>query len=460
MKKFGALLSVMVILAACGIAVADTDTTYQENSFSVWSTTNGRSIVNDVAADGGQAVKLTKNNTGTLTVTSEISTNLKIRVKGNNCNGWPTMRVTMNGVILATKTINNSAYAVHAFDINVPAGTQELKIGFLNQFDSWFIVQLVCSRTLWIDSVTFTVQDAPTTTSEIPTTTTTTPTTTVTPPPVGSDYVAMGDSYSAGWGAVRSPSGVDPTASYDGSDCGRSNNSAQYGVASAQTLNLINVACSQSVVSHITTTSQFGQPPQMERITENTKLITMTTGGNDTSLMYILEVCVKIFNCVRADWFGNNYLTQMDQKIRGLQAKIDGMLKKILLKKPDVIIRIAGYPYMLPPSGEPKGTCSSWLTSGEQATFAKGVVDTNNAIKRAVDGVKLTNPTANVAYVDPLALNSPFMARDGDGQMRHGCSTSPNRYMVGTEIALANGGWHPTNIGQDYYKQIYLASLS
>lgn len=274
------------------------------------------------------------------------------------------------------------------------------------------------------------------------------------PPPTDSIYVAMGDSYSAGGGADRTPSNlkIDVSAYDTTTKCWRSKNAAQYLLTKAFDLTLIDASCGGAIVDNLTTTSQEDAPPQVTKLTPNTKLVTMTIGGNDTALLYAL-------NCIQTSDCSNNVVmtTLIDLRITGLGTSLDKLYTDIIKKAPDAKIRHAGYPHILSPPGEATGSCSEWLTDKEAEVFNTLLIRTNTAIKSAVQ--KFASESGKDAkYVDPLATNSPFMQRDDGTQALNGCSNSAKRYMNGPKDG-AEGGWHPNIYGQQHYYELYKASL-
>ncbi|WP_432876179.1 SGNH/GDSL hydrolase family protein [Kribbella sp. CA-245084] len=87
----------------------------------------------------------------------------------------------------------------------------------------------------------------------------------------GSRYVALGSSFAAGPGI--SPI-VHPPA-------GRSGNNYAHLVAAELGLELTDVSYSGATTAHLLDTAQDDAPPQLEAVTPETALVTITVGGND-----------------------------------------------------------------------------------------------------------------------------------------------------------------------------------
>ena len=106
-----------------------------------------------------------------------------------------------------------------------------------------------------------------------------------TPPP--RPYVAMGDSFSAG-------EGVPPYETISGLDgCHRSFDSYSRRLAAGFPLLQPNyVACSGALVQDLYL-GRYGEAPQFDALADDTKVITLTIGGNDAGFPDILGHCVS-----------------------------------------------------------------------------------------------------------------------------------------------------------------------
>ena len=107
----------------------------------------------------------------------------------------------------------------------------------------------------------------------------------------GERYVALGDSYAAGLGLT----GTDTAA--NGGACGRSTSNYPHQVAAALDLVLTDVTCSGAVVSDLAGSQQAGGtavPPQFDALTADTRLVTLTIGGNDLGFSAIAQYCASL----------------------------------------------------------------------------------------------------------------------------------------------------------------------
>ncbi|AUI59376.1 SGNH/GDSL hydrolase family protein [Amycolatopsis sp. BJA-103] len=87
-------------------------------------------------------------------------------------------------------------------------------------------------------------------------------------------YVAMGSSFAAG-------PGIPPQRPGTPAACGRSTKNYASLVAEERGFALTDVTCSGATTANILTAGQAGQPPQIEAVTPDTRLVTVTIGGND-----------------------------------------------------------------------------------------------------------------------------------------------------------------------------------
>lgn len=100
-------------------------------------------------------------------------------------------------------------------------------------------------------------------------------------------YVAMGSSYAAGIA-------IGPLAPDTPKRCGRTENNYPHLLAMRAHLDLVDVSCSGATTDHIL--SNWNElPPQLDSVTSDTRLVTVTIGGNDVNYVRDLmrAVCAK-----------------------------------------------------------------------------------------------------------------------------------------------------------------------
>src|ERR1700722_12018912 len=96
--------------------------------------------------------------------------------------------------------------------------------------------------------------------------------------PAGSRYVAMGSSFGAG-------PGLTPRAPGSPRRAGRSAGNYAHLVAGALGLDLRDVTYSGATTSALLQSSAAGQPAQLDAVTPDTRLVTITAGGNDVGYL-------------------------------------------------------------------------------------------------------------------------------------------------------------------------------
>jgi lysophospholipase L1-like esterase len=167
---------------------------------------------------------------------------------------------------------------------------------------------------------------------------------TVAPP----DYTSMGDSYSAGEGTGN----YDPVGTNANSKgCHRS--PSAFGRVYAATLNVTidHIACSGAIMPNITTTGQNGELPQIDQLNPETRLVTVTIGGNDAGFADVLKTCIKrtylslpIFYPTCQSYYSQNDSNNLDNKIDGLRPQLAAVYTEIRNKAPNAEIVAVTYP--------------------------------------------------------------------------------------------------------------------
>jgi hypothetical protein len=90
-------------------------------------------------------------------------------------------------------------------------------------------------------------------------------------------YVALGDSYSAGSGVLPPDPAAPP-------ECLRSLLNYPHVIASDIGAQLTDVTCGGAQTSDFFTSQYQGVPPQLNALSKQTHLVTMTIGGNDSNV--------------------------------------------------------------------------------------------------------------------------------------------------------------------------------
>ncbi len=161
------------------------DTTLEAESMAV-NPANAGNTFTDSTASGRTALALLGNSSASSNISLPTSSqSLAVRARGQSCQGWPNMMISVDGKSISNTAVSTTSWADYTTTATIPAGSHTLNIAFTN--DKYLGES--CDRNLLLDKVTV-VAGSPTTTTTPSTTTTTTtsttpttPTTTTTTPP-------------------------------------------------------------------------------------------------------------------------------------------------------------------------------------------------------------------------------------------------------------------------------------
>jgi lysophospholipase L1-like esterase len=165
-------------------------------------------------------------------------------------------------------------------------------------------------------------------------------------------YVALGDSYAAG------PLVPIPTGEPAG--CLRSNRN--YPSVVAETLGVADfhdVSCSGATTEHITGPQSVplgNNPPQLDALSADTELVTVSIGGNDIGFADIVTECAKRSpvqptGSACKDHYTAGGTDQLAQRIDEAAPKVADVLAAIDERSPDARVLLVGYPAILPDAG-------------------------------------------------------------------------------------------------------------
>ena len=239
---------------------------------------------------------------------------------------------------------------------------------------------------------------------------------------IGEDdlYVALGDSFTSapGTGPVAGPP-----------ECGRTTANYPHLIADATGATLIDNSCGGATTAALTEPQATGgglQPPQLDAVTADTKLITVGIGGNNYDLYS------RIARCAAPDAAGapGTPCTDADaaapmtarSALVALEGDLLRAMQKIRERAPEALILVIGYPQIVPD----EGTCTLLpLASGDYA-FARMIFDGyNDALDAGANAIGAT-------YVDMAAASKGHDI----------CSGDP--WVAGLEAPLGDSvPWHP-----------------
>ena len=161
-------------------------------------------------------------------------------------------------------------------------------------------------------------------------------------------YVALGDSFAS----VGTLTDLDPNPV----GCARAHDN--YPSVAAERLGateFVDVTCGGATTVHMTQSQQVPlgtNPPQLDALTADTDLVSVSISGNDIGFGDIVLTCGALS---LTDPFGApcqaHYGDQLDQRIAAAAPLIDAVLDGIHSRSPDATVLVVGYLRVLPPAG-------------------------------------------------------------------------------------------------------------
>lgn len=229
------------------------------------------------------------------------------------------------------------------------------------------------------------------------------------------DYVALGDSFSAGTGTR-----------YKVDSCYRSPYGYPVLLATQQGLALDYQACSGATTADVSAN-------QLGTLSGDTDYVTMTIGGNDVGFADVITECALpgwISNCTGAINAGYTILnTQLPTRYSTLFATIGD-------KAPNATIIVGGYPRLF------NGRDCNWATffSGTEMSKLNKATDDLDAL------IKTRTEAAGFTYVDPRA---PFVG--------HAVCDSAE-WINGLSIPIEES-YHPNRSGNLAYRDVFSPAM-
>lgn len=256
------------------------------------------------------------------------------------------------------------------------------------------------------------------------------------------NIVALGDSFSSGEG--NEPF-IPPS---DQNGCHRS--SAAYPVLLEKDSSLrfklqAFRACSGARTWEITQ-GRNGEPPQVNSITQDTDVVTITISGNDAGFEAYIKACLQPFSGGCAE-NSAAYSTIVDLVENELPDKLDAALEAIAskLKSKGSFARVLviGYPFIVR-EHIVGGACALELSQEEQQAAEDVTMLINSKLTAAVLRIYASNK--RFYFVDSLLSSSPFTGHDM-------CSLDPffNNWNPGKPQVFTG---HPNQKGQKAYAEL------
>jgi hypothetical protein len=190
-------------------------------------------------------------------------------------------------------------------------------------------------------------------------------------------YVALGDSYSAASGVLPS----DLSAP----QCLRSFRNYPHVIASASEAQLKDVTCGAAETSHFFESQYPGVAPQLDAVKQDTQLVTMTIGGNDSGVFInTILACgtAGLSTLGQGSPCKDRYGSSFEDTIKTTTyPSLVKSLNAVRAKAPAGRVAILGYPWIMPSSG---GCFDKMPVAQGDVPYVRGIQATlNDAVRRA-----------------------------------------------------------------------------
>jgi len=276
------------------------------------------------------------------------------------------------------------------------------------------------------------------------------------------EYVALGDSYSAGEGLRPFSPHTGSAKSNDGNGCHRSDLAySQWLVFDPPQPAVRFVACSGAVTADVTKGydvvqgdgSSFTVDPQVEGVHPEVGLVTITMGGNDVLFSKIVIHCLTHDDCMNADFAppdtDHRTIDYPDTQPLGqwaveaadrLSGYIGSLYANLRQSYPNARIVVIGYPYLFPGGGGgfKLNDCDSVLrrfSEGERGLLRSLQDQFNDLLyEQAVN--------AGVEFVSPAAIWDGHEPCGSKGQYTNAIKP------IFSKDVVDGGTFHPNAAGQ------------
>ncbi|MGV9509722.1 SGNH/GDSL hydrolase family protein [Streptomyces tendae] len=218
------------------------------------------------------------------------------------------------------------------------------------------------------------------------------------------DYVALGDSYSAGSGVLP----VDPTNLL----CLRSTANYPHVIAATTGARLQDVTCGAAQTAHFRQAQYPGTAPQLDALDTGTDLVTLTIGGNDNStFINAITACgtAGVLSGGKGSPCKDRHGTSFDDEI---EANTYPALKQALLdvrgRAPHARVAALGYPWITPATADPSCFVKLPVAAGDVPYLRAIQAHLNDAVRRAAEETGAT-------YVDFSTVSDGHDACEAPG---------------------------------------------
>jgi lysophospholipase L1-like esterase len=212
------------------------------------------------------------------------------------------------------------------------------------------------------------------------------------------------------------------------------------------------VACSGSTTSAITL-GRYNEGAQLDKVTSDTKLITMTIGGNDMPFADFAEACIRpgSGSCDKRP-YRNAIAGISNNVIPGVERMLNAVRDRLISLHSNATVLVVGYPYLVPQDWVFGAVGCWWLQPQEPGAIREVTNTLNTAIRNEVNAVG-----GKFHFVSATASGSPFI---GHELCRRRTDTAP-RYFTNYDSSVPEVyTFHPNGLGQQAYADLITAYLA
>jgi lysophospholipase L1-like esterase len=204
-------------------------------------------------------------------------------------------------------------------------------------------------------------------------------------------------------------------------NCGRSSRNYPKLIAARFKLKLVDVTCGAATIPNVLDTPQGAAPPQINAVTRDTKLVTISVGGNDITYNGTAVACGDPTNVCTAP-------AGLDASVASTRAALATLIERVKAAAPKATIVFVTYPREVPAD---KNCPALSYTDGEAAIVRSLGANLESLF------VEVVEPTG-VVFVDP------YVAK-GD---HTGCAPAAERWTAG-HVPDDGFAYHPTVLGHE-----------
>ncbi|MGW6025641.1 SGNH/GDSL hydrolase family protein [Streptomyces sp. NPDC055099] len=194
------------------------------------------------------------------------------------------------------------------------------------------------------------------------------------------DYVALGDSFSAGSGVLP----LDVTAPLL---CARSTANYPHVVAKRTGARLTDVTCGGAQTKDFAGSQYPGVAPQLDAVKADTDVVTLTIGGNDNNTFISAILACGSAGVLSGgkgspckDANGDKFTKQIDAST---YPALKTALQAVKAKAPNARVGVLGYPWIVPEKSDPSCFAKMPIATGDVPYLRDLQAHLNKAVQRA-----------------------------------------------------------------------------